>query len=737
MLEFWREVALNAVDPVFVLDADHRCWAVSEGMTLLTGLASGEMIGERLETLVMDADGSSVAERLDRAGESSVAEFGMTLRTSADLPFYGRAFVRRIRRHGLWNYVVVVRRNESVQSTETALWRRLELDKLLERIQHQFINAVPTEIDGVISAALHEVAEFLGADRGYLLAFDARGRTETMTHEWTAPGIEAELETYVDVPLDLAPAASRRNNNLWVSAVPDVSKLTGEWARDREFFEASGIRSILELPVIVDGVATGSLGFDWINSLSDWTEDDLTILGVFASTFAQLLGRDVAERELVRRANHDELTGLPNRSGLLSKLRAALAACRDAKPESVVGVLVIDLDQFKVVNDSLGNEAGDDLLCLVGNRLRGLVRPSDIVARLGGDEFVLVLVDTPDEWTVSQLSDRLRDSLAEPYQFRGRDHLLTVSIGIATSSSDGEDAEELLRQAGAAMYRAKELGRARQSVFDGELEQRIAERLELDQRLRRAKDRDEFEVHYQPEIDLLTGRTVGVEALLRWRTDGVLRPAFEFIDVVEETGLIIPVGRWVLEQACREAARWSALPGQEDFVVRVNLSPRQLEQPDLVDQVRGILDTAGLDPRRLCLEITETALMSNAEAALATLTRLDSLGVTLAIDDFGTGYSSLSYLKRFPVDILKIDRSFVDGLPVDSDDLAIVDTVVHLAASLGMTVTAEGIETREQSDALVALSCVRGQGWLYSPAIPAEEIDQRLTEVIEVTERIG
>lgn len=722
---FWFRLVQDSPNPTLVLDASYRCVFASRSMTAETGVAEETLLGRGLASIVVDADGSSIDERLDRTEVGVWAHFGVSLATASGETLHTRAIARRDVRDGEPVYIVVLRSVMANGTAESALRRRVDLELLLERVQHRFIHAVPLEIPAVISWALEEVGRFLGADRSYVLTFDHDARTETMIHEWVRPGTEPELGEYIDVSWDLVPAATRRNNDQWVSAVPDVSKLEGEWELDRQFFEESGLRSILELPIIVDGHPVGGLGFDWLQELADWTEDDLTLLGMFASTFAQLLGREAAERELTFRSQHDELTGLPNRVGLLARLQESLDAHRST---GVIGAVVVDVDRFKVVNDSLGNAAGDELLRLVGARIRGTVRPTESVARLGGDEFAVV-ISGPDEWAISRAANRVREELARPFKFRGRSYLLTASCGIATTSGGPLSAEELLRRAGAAMYHAKELGRARQSTFDIELEQRLADRLVLDQELRVALERREFEVHYQPEVDLENGRIVGAEALLRWRTDGVLRDAYTFIDVVEETGLIVPVGRWVLDEACRTVARWRSMGVDPDFAMRVNLSPRQLEDPDLVDLVGSALARYGLDPHNLCLEITETALMTDAEASLAVLQRLDTLGVALAIDDFGTGYSSLSYLKRFPVDILKIDRSFVDGLPVDEEDAAIVSTVVSLAMSLGMTVTAEGVETPEQADTLVGLGCGRGQGWLYSKAVPGAVVESGFIEV--------
>jgi diguanylate cyclase (GGDEF)-like protein len=304
---------------------------------------------------------------------------------------------------------------------------------------------------------------------------------------------------------------------------------------------------------------------------------------------------------------------------------------------------MMDVDRFKVVNDSLGPAVGDELLRAIGERLGTVVRPDDVIARLGGDEFAVVLVNGPDEPDAESVSDRLRAEMSDPFRFAGRSHMLTVSCGIAVAADDRIAPEELLRRAGAAMFRAKEEGRSRQTTFDDQLEIELAHRLEMDQRLRAALERGEFEVHFQPEHDLATGTIVGAEALLRWRADGELQAAASFIEVVEQTGLIVEVGRWVLETACAQAVEWLDAHPMERFVVRVNLSARQLDRATLIDEVQDALDRSGLSPDRLCLEITETALMRNPEVASVTLGRLDALGVELAIDDFGTGYSSLVY----------------------------------------------------------------------------------------------
>jgi diguanylate cyclase (GGDEF)-like protein/PAS domain S-box-containing protein len=450
-----------------------------------------------------------------------------------------------------------------------------------------------------------------------------------------------------------------------------------------------------------------------------------------------LICRDISDRrrhedELDRQAHHDGLTGLPNRGRFAQLLDVATVrqgAFHEAGRPRSLAVLFIDLDRFKVVNDSLGHAAGDDLLCQVAQRLGAALRPDDVLGRLGGDEFT-ILADDIEHADALLLAERLQEQLRTPFHLAGREHLMTASVGVVTAARP-EDPADLMRWADTAMYRAKRLGRNCIVVFDDVLRNEASEQLELDQLLRVALDRGELTVRYQPEVDLGSGDVVGAEALVRWDhpARGLLS-ADEFVPLAEDNGAIVPIGRWVLATACTQVAGWQQrglLP--EHFVLRVNLSARQLELPSLVDEVRHALDSTSLEPRRLCLEITETALMRDVDRALVVLTRLHELGLRLAVDDFGTGYSSLISLKRIPLQVLKIDRSFIDGLPDDADDRAIATTVLRLADSLGLTVTAEGVETTEQADLLRELGCPTAQGYLFAPPLSPEEFEQRLITV--------
>ena len=730
---FWQRVALLGPEPLFVLDAGGTCIVVSNAAVTETGYSPDELVGRPFCFLAEAAERPAVQRRIELLSPFGDEEFGMVIRTAHGELHEVRVLARRDELDGESVVCATLQRASIARSAERLLRRKAVLEHLIERVQQQAAHATPAEVPEIVGWVLAETTTFLGADRGYLLSYDDAVTTETMTHEWVAPGIEPEKDSFVDIPLAMAPASSQRHRELEVCAIRDVAALSGGWSADQAFYESLGLKSILELPIVIEGEPVGCLGFEWLTRHGDWADADLILLRVIAATVGQLLGREAAEQEMQRRSMHDELTGLLNRSGLLTGLGSG-------GKDPVGSIIVIDLDGFNALNDSLGRSAGDLMLRTVAARLRGLVRPGDLVARIGSDEFAIAMREIDEEWVVGQAARRICDALAEPFTLDGRQHLITVSCGISIGSKarlDGGapiDADELIRQAGTAMYRARGLGQANVAMFDPTHERFVAERFELEQRLRMALEREEFEVHFQPEVDVLDGRVVGAEALLRWRCDGILQDAGTFVPLTEDTGLIIPIGRWVLSEAVHHGQRWAQWLGLDEFVVRVNVSPRQFEDVTFIDHVESTLRRAGLPPHCLCLEITETALMHDADAAIAVLHRLDALGIQLAIDDFGTGYSSLAYLKQFPVDILKIDRSFVMTLADDPQDRAIVQTVINLAQSLGMDVTAEGIETAAQAEVLNELGCRRGQGWLYSKAIQPELLDEMIWATLTVAD---
>jgi diguanylate cyclase (GGDEF)-like protein len=446
--------------------------------------------------------------------------------------------------------------------------------------------------------------------------------------------------------------------------------------------------------------------------------------------------RKAAEEALVHQAFHDTLTGLPNRALFLDRLGHALA--RSARRPASTAVLFLDLDRFKWVNDSLGHAAGDSLLVAAAERLRQVVRDEDTVARFGGDEFAVLCEDLSDETEAVTVAQRIIAAVASPIALGERHLALTASIGIALASGPGADPDVLLRDADSAMYRAKERGRDRIELFDDDMRARAMARVETESALRRALEVGELRVHFQPVVDLAGEVVVGVEALVRWQhPERGLVPPLEFIPVAEETGLIVPLGAHVLSEACHTIARWNRRHRDRPALsVSVNLSARQLSSPGLRDVVAATLAESGLPPELLCLEITESVLMEDADASREQLQALKEIGVTLSVDDFGTGYSSLLYLKRFPVDVLKIDRSFVSGLGTSTEDSAIVAGVVQLARALGLQSVAEGVEDPEQVRRLGGLGCDLAQGFYWSPALDAEHLEAWLETAAAVPARV-
>ncbi len=443
-----------------------------------------------------------------------------------------------------------------------------------------------------------------------------------------------------------------------------------------------------------------------------------------------LTERKASERELERRALYDSLTDLPNRSLLNDRLAHALERAR--RREDGVAVLFVDLDRFKIVNDSMGHPAGDEVLRQTAGRLQSVVRQEDTVARMGGDEFAIVVEDVGGAADTEAAAARIAEAMAPPFRVDGEEVHLSASTGIAFSSSGEETAEELLRRSDVAMYRAKELGGTRHHLFDPATDRRASERLQEENELRRAIDEGELVLHYQPVVGLDDGRWIGAEALVRWARPGVgLVPPGEFIPLAEDTGLIVPMGKWVLERAIRDATRWEQhlLEEDEHFTISVNLSARQYHGGDIEDTVMDTLAAAGLDPRRLQLEITESVLLDNPER----LVTLRPAGVRIAIDDFGTGYSSLRYLRELAADVVKIDRSFVSGLQADEDLSVLVRAILMIAAQLGMEVVAEGVETEGERRRLLDLGCHRGQGYLFARPMPAAEFEERLPGRAPVT----
>ena len=493
---------------------------------------------------------------------------------------------------------------------------------------------------------------------------------------------------------------------------------------------SDGAKSGAAFPLFIHGQAVGVMLF--LSAEQDtFTTEFVELLQRLADNVSFALEnfdradeKTRADARIEYLASHDSLTSLPNRETFNGLLHYAIETAR--RHQRRFAVLFIDLDRFKVINDSLGHEAGDMLLVEIANRLRHTLRSSDVVARLGGDEFVVILEEAAESHDVERITRDLLSVLSEPLQLSGHECHTTASIGIAMYPSDGADVQTLTKNADMAMYLAKEDGKNGFRFFTKEIKTQSIERLTLESALRRALDRDQFALHYQPKVDMATGQITGVEALLRWTHPdlGVLPPA-QFIPLAEETGLIVPIGRWVLGEACAQNMAWQRR-GLRPVSMAVNLSPRQFLDEDLLQDIDEALAASGMSPVLLQLEVTESMVMRNVSRAVKVLDAIQTRGIRLAIDDFGTGYSSMSLMKQFPIDTIKIDRSFVRDLPDDSEDKAITQAIISMGKALGMTIVAEGVETAEQEAFLRDHACDEMQGFLFSKPVPSQQLAELL-----------
>ncbi|MGZ4707506.1 MAG: sensor domain-containing protein [Acidimicrobiales bacterium] len=623
--------------------------------------------------------------------------------------------------------VVTLRMVDGQTEAERQLRGRLVNEGRLVRLASAFVNLPADRLDEGVDTALGEMGGLAGVDRVEVVLFDPVSRDMINTHEWVAPGIEPLRQRLgriatPDIPLL---RALRRHEEV---NIPSIGALGTAWHAEKAWFADRGVHSVLAVPLSDQGELIGFLGFEAVGR--EWTFDSghINTLRSAAGILGQAFARSAVEAQLAYQSRHDPLTGLPNRWVFLEATgRAVRRLDRDPQLGRGVAVLLFDLDRFKVINDSLGHNVGDELLIAVARRLADACPPAAELARMGGDELVVLLTDVASGAAAVGIASDLQQVIHQTLTVHGHEMAPTASVGVAFTVDAGEQVDDLLRHADAAMYAAKELGRNRIEMFDDSLRANVRVRLQNEIELRRAIETGELVVYYQPEVEVPSGRLLGAEALVRWQhpTRGLLA-AVDFIDLAEETGLILDLGVWVLREACRQQVAWQRQHPEQPLLVRVNLSARQIGQQDLLSQVVTILRETGIQPANLCLEITETTVMADAAASLEVLEKLRGLGVELAIDDFGTGYSSLSYLKRFPVDVLKVDRSFVDGLGADPDDTAIVQAIMVLANTLGLRVTAEGVETETQLRELLRLGCTRVQGYLFARPESADDFEGRL-----------
>ncbi|NJO41260.1 MAG: EAL domain-containing protein [Cyanobacteria bacterium RU_5_0] len=586
------------------------------------------------------------------------------------------------------------------------------------------------EFNLAIPEVLAILGQASGADRIYL--YENHPHPETgeiamsMRFEWTQESIEPTLNKPHWQNLPYRAFGMTR----WYEAFlqgRSVGGVVREFpAAEREFLSRDGILAILMVPVFVDGGCWGYIGFDECTTEHHWSASEESILVAIAASIGAAIKRQRTEQQMRYHAFHDALTGLPNRSWFNQCLLQAIAYAHHTG--ELLAVMFLDLDRFKAINDTLGHAMGDRLLKQATARLNDCLRQEDTIARWGGDEFTLILPALRSPEDVARIAQRISNVLKPAFYLDGHELHVTSSIGIALYPYNGTDAQTLLKNADAALHCVKAQGRNNFQFYNVTINPQANELLALDNRLYEALERDEFVIHYQPQVNIITGQVTQMEALLRWQHPerGLISPN-TFIPLAEENGLIVPIGDWVLRSACAQNRAWQDA-GLSPIRVAVNLSARQFEQPTLVDRVAQILHETRLNPNFLELEITETAAMRNVDFTIDTLCRLRAMGIRIAIDDFGTGYSSLSYLKQFPIHMLKIDQSFIRDLAENPKNTAIITAIIALAQGLELDVVAEGVETSEQVEKLRSLNCLEIQGHWFSRAIKAQAIAKVLRQ---------
>ena len=727
-LRRFRAAMDATADAIYLIDrAGTRFIDVNDGACRMLGYARAELLGmDPRRVLSVSRDDHQCADQAMLEGATDIQEI-QALHLRKDGSRVPVEVHRRAQRSGDdWIIVGVARDISARIQAEHAISTNGKQQGLIAQFGQQALAA--TDIDQLHEQAVAVVAAGMGLEFCAVLECDAEGRSAVLRAgtgwrlEWTgrrlaAPGADGTQTQYV---------LAKREPLV-------VDDFTAETRfAPLEILAAHGIRSGLEVVIGGAGAPYGILGV-YARGPANFPQGSVA----FVQSVANLLGTAVERRNFEARlaylAQFDSLTGLPNRHLFRDRLGQMLEQAR--RNGWTVGVLYIDLDVFKVVNDTFGHAAGDKLLALVAQRLRACVRSSDTVGRLGGDEFAIVLANLAEPHDAELVAGQVVTALVRPFDIDGNLTRMTASVGISLYPGDGVEADVLLKNADTAMYRAKEQGRNNFQSYTAGLSDRMTRRWALAQELRRAVELEEFELFYQPQVSLATRRVIGVEALIRWNHPlrGLLEPG-EFIGAAEETGLILPIGRWVIETACAQAAVWHGA-GYPEISVSVNVSPVQIQRGNVPEHVEEALTRWGIAPGRFEIELTESVLLDGAETFVGVLGRLRRIGVSIAIDDFGTGYSSLSYLKHFPIDKVKIDQTFVRDIVTDQDDSTIVQAVIAMAHHLKLAVVAEGVETERQAGFLDRYGCDIAQGFLFGAPMRATAFGELLRDTGRIPPR--
>lgn len=605
---------------------------------------------------------------------------------------------------------------------------QIAFQEMVSEVLFDFVNVNQENYEDKVNDMLEKVGVFFNVDRIYLFTIDQHNQTMTYSNEWCNTEITEELGTIKDVPLTtFAWWVDQLNKNKLVY-IKDVDLMPAEANSEHEQLLKQGVQSLVSVPVIGDGEMLGFIGIDAVLGKRNWSEENIEMLTIMANILYGGLMQIEADAEIEFMAYYDNLTNLPNRFLFEDRVKQAIYLSK--RTGKYIAVLFIDLDNFKTVNDTIGHRGGDDLLKQVAKGLSETVRKTDTVARFGGDEFMIMIDNISDYSIITDISDKIMQIFADLFMVEGQEFLVTASAGIALYPIDGEDTNTLIKNADIAMYEAKAKGRNQYALCTRSIKDEVQKNMELSNDLYYALEKDEFFVHYQPQIDLATNTIRGVEALLRWDhpTRGVIAPDI-FIPIAEETGLINSIGEWVLRTAARQNKKWQDM-GLPPMAMAVNLSAVQVINPRIVENIEKIITETGLAPEYIELEITESIAIEEADYVVDILNDLKKVGVSIAIDDFGTKYSSLSRLKMLPIDRIKIDMQFIQGIEVNEKDRAITMVIIKLAKSLGINVLAEGVETAPQLEYLNQEMCESTQGFYHYKPMSADKIEETLKSYI-------
>lgn len=606
---------------------------------------------------------------------------------------------------------------------------QLNFQKFISEVSSDFINVNQSNIDGKMNWVIRILGKLFAIDRIGFLTVDTVKNTVEYLNIWDAdrkksgehfqqPAEDAEIKWLIE---QLVSSES--------IFVPDVDQLPENAAITRKKLKERSVRSFLAIPVEEKTETIKVLEFTSLDADKKWMDDELKVLNIIANIFNDALLKVEAEKEISFMAYHDQLTGLPNRRLLRDRMNQSIALAK--RTEKLLGIIFIDLDSFKAINDTIGHEGGDSLLKLVADKLVNTVRLYDTVARFGGDEFLIMANNISDEKDIVLIADKIIGILSEPVTVFGQEFNLSTSVGIAMYPYDGTDTDSLIKNADIAMYKAKEKGKNQYVICSSDLKNEMINKIKITNSLHRALKNEEFHLNYQPQINLREDRIVGLEALIRWNHPELgLIPPGVFIPVAEQIGVISEIGDWVLQKACEQNKKWQDL-GFPPVCVAVNVSANQLRNMNLIEKISRTLKETGLDPNLVEIEITESAAMNETGDIVEFLSKIRSLGIMIAIDDFGTDYSSLRRLKELPIDKIKIDKQFVDGIEASEKDKAIVRTIINLAKNLEIRVIAEGVENSKQVEFLKDESCDEIQGYYYYKPMPADEIE-RIFQIEEI-----